>query len=237
MSYIVPAISSCLFLIGSIIHIYARHADKERLSWITKPMLMPLLLVTFLTMVVATHRTIPRIWLIVAALLLYTGGDILLLFPDKPKATLFVIGMGSFMAGHICYMAWFLTFAGWNSLAWPVMGIVAVLTLGTLIPFCKKILSSDKPEAPYLCAYGVLMGCYCVCIASTWSRGSFLGTLVALAGAAVFSLSDSIIAMDKIDNHIAGDDVIMTTYILANVLLLAGVWLLTQAPTAVYMVL
>ncbi len=54
---------------------------------------------------------------------------------------------------------------------------------------------------------------------------------MALAGAACFMVSDSIIASDRIGRAVAGEATIMVTYIIANILLLAGVWILTRTPT------
>lgn len=233
MSYIIPVISASLFLACSIVHIHARHVGKARLAFFTKPLLMPLLLATFLTALAAAGGDIPRIWILITTLLLYMAGDIFLLFPQKDEETppLFLIGMGAFMVGHIGYMAWFLTFTGWNSLDWQAMGIVSVVIMTILVPFCKKVLASKLPQAPGLCAYAILIGVFGVCIASSWGSGPVAGTVIALAGAAFYSLSDSLIAMDKIGKHVAGDDAIMATYLLANVLLLTGVWILTRTPT------
>lgn len=236
MSYAVPAILACLFLASSIAHVYARHVGKNKLAFCTKPLLMPLLLATFLTAASAVGGTVPRIWFLVFALTFYTAGDIFLALPDEKRPVLFLIGMVAFMLGHICYATWFLTFSGWNTLAWRAMAIVSIVAMALLVFFCKKVLSSKTRQAPWLCAYGVLMGVFSVCIVSSWGTGPVAGTLIALAGTAFYMLSDSFIAMDKVSFHIAGDDVIMTTYLLANVLLLAGVWILTRTPT-VYVVL
>ncbi len=236
MSHAVPVILASLFLASSITHVSARHTGKTKVAFFTKPLLMPLLLAAFLTAVSTTGGIVPRIWILALALGLYTAGDIFLLLPDDATPVPFLIGMGAFMAGHICYMTWFLAFSGWNTLAWQSMAIVSVVVMALLVPFCRKVLSSGKPQAPALCAYGILLGVFCVCVASSWGTGPASGTIVALAGTAFYSLSDSFIAMDKISLHVAGDDAIMTTYLLANVLLLAGVWILTRTPT-IYVVL
>ncbi|MDY4610072.1 MAG: lysoplasmalogenase [Sphaerochaetaceae bacterium] len=236
MSYAMPAISAGLFLASSIAHVYARHVGKNKLAFFTKPLLMPLLLATFLTAVSSIGETVPRIQMLVIALTLYTAGDIFLALPDEKRPALFLIGMAAFMAGHICYATWFLTFSGWNTLAWQAMAIVSIVVMALLVIFCRKVLSSKTRQAPWLCAYGVLMGVFSVCVASSWGTGPIAGTIVALAGTASYTLSDSFIAMDKVSFHVAGDDIIMTTYLLANILLLAGVWILTRTPT-VYVLL
>lgn len=63
---------------------------------IAKPLLMPLLVAYVITL------RAPK--LLIAALLFGWGGDLALLF-DADVA--FLIGMGSFAAGHVCYLALF----------------------------------------------------------------------------------------------------------------------------------
>ncbi|MFA6689817.1 MAG: lysoplasmalogenase family protein [Sphaerochaetaceae bacterium] len=232
MPYAVPTIAAVLFLVVSVVHVLTKFRKGGRqLAFITKLLLMPLLLTTFLTAVSAAGGEVPHVPLIVLALVCYTAGDILLALQDDAQSRKFLAGMGSFMAGHICYMVWFLTFAQWRSLAWQAMGIVALCAMAVLFVFCRKIAASGEPHGPGMCAYAALLGVFSVCIAASWGAGPVPGTIVALAGAACFMVSDSIIASDRIGRAVAGEATIMVTYIIANILLLAGVWILTRTPT------
>lgn len=81
------------FLVASAVDLVGVLADVRLAHLVAKPLLMPLLAGY------AAARRGPR--LLVAALLLGWGGDTFLL-PDADAA--FLIGMGCFAAGHVCYL-------------------------------------------------------------------------------------------------------------------------------------
>lgn len=81
------------FLVASAVDLVGVLADVRLAHLVAKPLLMPLLAGY------AAARRGPR--LLVAALLFGWGGDTFLL-PDADAA--FLIGMGCFAAGHVCYL-------------------------------------------------------------------------------------------------------------------------------------
>ncbi|MFJ8307425.1 MULTISPECIES: lysoplasmalogenase [unclassified Streptomyces] len=135
---------------------------------LAKPLLMPLL---------AGHvsaRGGPR--LLVAALLCGWGGDVFLLSDADPA---FLLGMGSFAAGHVCYLMLFgrgRTHPGLGA----AYGIALVATVAALWP--------DLPAALRIPVAG-----YSLLLTAMAYRSSRLGPLVGLGGA-LFLLSDTLIA-------------------------------------------
>ncbi|MEU9705414.1 lysoplasmalogenase [Streptomyces sp. NPDC047981] len=170
---------------------------------IAKPLLMPLLAAY------AATRGAPR--LLIVALLFGWGGDVFLLL-DADWA--FLVGMGSFAAGHVCYLALF----GRRRTSVPLGGVYAVALVGTVV-----LLWPDLPADLRIPVAG-----YSLLLAAMAYRSSALG-LTAGAGGALFLLSDTLIATGIAEwpQLPAPDFWIMATYIAAQYLLTTGV--LTQA--------
>ncbi|MEU5220539.1 lysoplasmalogenase [Streptomyces sp. NPDC020807] len=166
---------------------------------LAKPLLMTLLAAY------AATRGAPK--LLTAALLFGWGGDVLLLL-DADWA--FLVGMGSFAAGHVCYLALFGRRSTSTFLGLVYLGALTT-TLASLVP--------DLPSDLRIPVAG-----YSLLLAATACKSSSLGRLAGLGGA-LFLLSDTLIA-----TGIAGwpqlpvpDFWVMLTYIGAQYLLTTGV--------------
>ncbi|QNE78139.1 lysoplasmalogenase [Streptomyces finlayi] len=187
------------FLVATAIDLAGVLADIPLAHLVAKPLLMPLLAAY------AVARRGPR--LLVAALLFGWGGDTLLL-ADQDIA--FLLGMGSFALGHVCYLRLFGRARGSVSAA---VGYAVVLT-GFLV-----LIWSDLPadlRIP-LTGYSLLL------TAMAW-RAGVLGRYAAVGGA-LFLLSDALIATGIADwpQLPAPDFWVMLTYIAAQYLLTTGV--------------
>ncbi|WP_438294541.1 lysoplasmalogenase [Streptomyces sp. HUAS TT7] len=162
---------------------------------LAKPLLMPLL---------AGHvyaRGGPR--LLIAALLCGWGGDVFLL---SGADAAFLLGMGCFAAGHVCYLVLFgrgRTHAGLGA----AYGIALVGTVAALWP--------DLPGGLRVPVAG-----YSLLLTAMAYRSSRLGPLVGLGGA-LFLLSDTLIATGVADwpQPPRPDFCIMLTYLAAQALL------------------
>ncbi|MGW9372364.1 lysoplasmalogenase [Streptomyces xanthophaeus] len=166
---------------------------------IAKPLLMPLLVAH----VVA--RGAPR--LLTAALLFGWGGDLALLF-DAEAA--FLIGMGSFAAGHVCYLVLF----GRRRTSPLLAGGYALALVATV-----TLLWGDLPADLRIPVAG-----YSLLLTAMALRSSALG-LRAGAGGALFLLSDTLIATGVAEwpQLPRPDFWIMATYLAAQYLLATGV--------------
>ncbi|MFJ4961928.1 YhhN-like protein [Streptomyces sp. ADI96-02] len=166
---------------------------------VAKPLLMPLLAGY------AAVRGAPR--LLVAALLFGWGGDVLLLLDSDPA---FLLGMGSFAAGHLCY----LLLSGRGRAPLPAAaGYVLVLSVFLVL------IWPDLPgelRVP-LAGYSLLL------TAMAWRAGA-LGVRAAVGGG-LFLLSDALIATGIAEwpSLPAPGFWVMLTYIAAQGLLTAGV--------------
>ncbi|MFF4365696.1 lysoplasmalogenase [Streptomyces sp. NPDC001594] len=170
---------------------------------VAKPLLMPLLVGYVLTL------RAPR--LLVAALLFGWGGDLALLFDAEPA---FLVGMGSFAAGHVCYLMLFNKHRFGRGRTSPVLGgAYAVALVGTV-----ALLWPDLPAGLRIPVAG-----YSLLLASMAYRSSALGR-VAGVGGALFLLSDTLIATGVAEwpQLPRPDFWIMATYLAAQYLLAVG---------------
>jgi uncharacterized membrane protein YhhN len=174
---------------------------------VAKPLLMPLLALW------AALRQAPRALL--AALLFGWGGDILLLSDAEPA---FLGGMGSFAAGHVCYLVLFGRYGSRHAVPRARAGLLA-LGYGTALVATVALLWPDLPadlRVP-VAGYSVLL------TAMAYRAATRLGLFAGLGGA-LFLLSDMLIATGVADwpQLPRPDFWIMLTYIAAQALLAGG---------------
>ena len=174
-------------------------AGAELGHQLAKPLLMPLLAAYAVT------RGAPK--LLVAALLFGWGGDVFLL-SDADWA--FLVGMGSFAGGHVCYLVLF----GRRRTS-PLLGAgYAAALVGTV-----ALLWPDLPADLRIPVAG-----YSLLLTAMAYRSSALGRVAGLGGA-LFLLSDTLIATGVAawPQLPAPDFWVMLTYIAAQYLLTVGV--------------
>ncbi|GEB60942.1 lysoplasmalogenase [Streptomyces gardneri] len=187
------------FGLAAVVDLGSLLAGAELGHQLAKPLLMPLLAAYAVT------RGAPK--LLIAALLFGWGGDVFLL-SDADWA--FLVGMGSFAAGHVCYLVLF----GRRRTS-PLLGAgYAVALLTTIV-----LLWPDLPAELRIPVAG-----YSLLLTAMAYRASALGLLAGLGGA-LFLLSDTLIATGVAEwpQLPAPDFWVMLTYIAAQYLLTAGV--------------
>ncbi|MFJ9640397.1 lysoplasmalogenase [Streptomyces sp. NPDC101178] len=201
------------FLLAAAVDLAGVLAGLDPLHLVAKPLLMPLLAGY------AAVRGGPR--LLIAALLFGWGGDVFLL-ADNDLA--FLLGMGSFAVGHVCYLT---LFGRGRGGARTRASLAAGIAYAVVLVVFLVLIWPDLPaglRAP-LTGYSLLL------TAMAW-RAGVLGRYAA-AGGALFLLSDALIATGIAEwpRLPAPDFWVMLTYIAAQFLLAVGV--LTAARTAV----
>ncbi|MER6095740.1 lysoplasmalogenase [Streptomyces sp. NPDC001728] len=186
------------FGLAAAVDLVSLLAGAELGHQIAKPLLMPLL--------AAYAVTLGAPKLLTAALLFGWGGDLFLL-SDADWA--FLVGMGSFAAGHVCYLVLF----GRRRTS-PQLGVLyAVALAGTLV-----LLWPDLPAD-----LRIPVAAYSLLLAAMAYRASALGLLAGVGGA-LFLLSDTLIATGVAEwpQLPAPDFWVMLTYIAAQYLLTTG---------------
>lgn len=191
------------FAVAALGDLTALLAGSDAAHTVFKPLLMPLLAGYVLTV------KGPR--LLTVALLFGWGGDTLLLFDADPA---FLAGMGSFAAGHVCYLTLFKRHGTPRA-----RGAWLVAAYATALIATVALLWPDLPAD----MRGPVAG-YSLLLAAMAFGATRLG-LTAAAGGALFLLSDTLIATGVAEWPQAPrpDFWIMLTYIAAQFLLVRGV--------------
>lgn len=178
-------------LISGLVFIYGLHIDSTALRLLTKG--LPVIALIFWL------RSAPqgeyRRWISIG-LLFSLGGDILLDIPETQLANQFVLGLGSFLIGHLAYVVAYTSDT--RKLA-PMALLIALACGGSMF----WVLNS-KPEGlgPLL----IPVALYALTItAMLWRALARLGVdgiprnsaLLAAAGALLFVISDSMIGINR----------------------------------------
>ena len=185
------------------------------MRWISKPLLIPLLMLFFVTSVKMKIGT--QFYLILAALFLSWCGDVLL------QANLFIPGLVSFLLAHVCYIIYFKK-AGNNKkgllqmqplLAIPVL-LYVVLLLVFLFPHLHEL------KIPIL-VYSITIGVMLLIAMNTRQQLNHTASFLFIYGALFFVLSDSLLAINLfVEKHLVMSLGVMATYATAQYLIAKG---------------
>lgn len=162
----------------------------------------------------ATNKTN---WYIIAALLFSWLGDVLLIFQEK-SSLFFMGGLSSFLLAHIFYTVYFYKLIIANNQKKKLKYIIPVLAyLSFVLPIVWSGLEGlVVPVIIYMIAIGTMV---CFALFTKEIRGS----KYFISGAILFSVSDSILAINKFYSPFAlADILIMATYIAAQYLIAKG---------------
>lgn len=213
------------YIVCTAVHLYARAKNKYKLIICTKPLLIPLLAAYYFS---ALGQQSHNQWLMICVFAFHTTGDVLLLLPEKMQQKAFPLGLLSFLVGHLFAITWFLLFPLPGTRSYLVPLIMCAIMAPIMFWFCLSFLPPKKKITKALRIYAGIMVMMELAAASTWGSGPVIGTILAMAGIAVFTISDFFIAADKVDKHIFGHVGIMSTYTIAQLLMVSGILLLQR---------
>lgn len=173
-------------LITAVLAIRAEYLPKRTQLYIFKP-LTTLLIIRLAYMDAGVAPPLYR-WLILAGLIFCLGGDVFLMLPAK----YFIVGLVSFLIGHIFYIAAFVGDGGFNlALGW----LAPLIVYGVVI---YRLLHSHlgKLRGPVI-IYVLAILTMAWQALGRWSAFGTTGALLAAAGAVLFVISDSVLALDR----------------------------------------
>ncbi len=210
-----------LFICDSVVHVIGVGKENQKIIYATKPLLMPLLALYY---AFASYALNSFNWLIVVALLFGCGGDTFLML--KGKETYFLLGMASFLLGHVFYIIVFLLSIGPNLifiLLAPILLIPSILILLKTFPVFKDTLGDFKiPVYVYMV---VIMLMHFTAILRVSINGLICTRFFFVyIGSILFIFSDSYIAVNEFsEKKIKNVKIlIMSTYILAQFCITLG---------------
>lgn len=213
--WIIPC---CFLAVAAIVNFIGCGIDRTLASMV-KPALLPLLTATTLAWLTCRTFDSRKAGLLVAAQLLGCAGDIFLI---SDTFIPFACGMGSFLAGHVCYMC---LFGGdsWKGLGWKTW-VPSLIVMAALVAGLVAAIGIKGALLGPMAVYG--MGLMMLIFSGAAGLVRFGGKTwwLILCGALLFTFSDSLIAMGSFDvlPFKGRGVVIMVTYIAAQSLLAAG---------------
>ncbi len=169
--------------LSAIVNWWSVATGRRLVETFTKPATLLLLIATALVIDPATPSV--RIWFVLG-LVLSLAGDVFLLLDTR----LFVAGLASFLAAHIAYIAGLLVLG--TDIAAVMIGVVfVVLAIGlTGRHIYRGAARTDPKLAIPVATYIVVISAMLVAAIGTVS-------LVAVGGAALFYLSDTILGWNR----------------------------------------
>jgi len=191
------------------------------LTHYTKPMLMPLLItwvfVSQKSKAYPTPKNKKLYLLLIIGLFFGWAGDIILMF-SHPMS--FPAGIAAFLTNHIFYILLFTGLAQ-NT---PIRALpVAVIAL-YVIAFCAMLWPSLGMLKIPVIIYGVVIGTMLLVALSLKKLPKPACKIKIVTGAALFVLSDSILALHRFGFTVKfADSIIMLTYGLAQFMIVKGV--------------
>ena len=207
-----------LFFLLLIADITGIELDNLVLQYITKPLLMPVLAVYFLSQTVrSSHRL--ELW-ILGALFFSWAGDVLLMFQDKIP-DFFLFGLAAFLVAHIFYIVFFHRVRVLEGIRGRLILLLPVVLYyaGLIIWLSPYLGDMSLPVRIYgiVISFMLMMALHML-----YSRNKKAGSLL-VAGAVLFVISDSVLAINKFYQPFdKAGHVIMLTYGLAQVWIVKG---------------
>jgi len=209
-----------LFIITAIVHLFGEFTGISILSVVTKPLIVP-----FLVGYYVAGSDYPRSRLLMIALFACWFGDVALMFVEI-QAAWFMAGLGLFLVGHIFYIITYRqhrsesTENGLLTVQKIRFSLPVVLAGTGLVVVLFPVLGGLQfPVLIYATAIIVMVMNAIFRFGRTNSKSFWL----VLAGAVLFMISDSLLAINKFLGTIEmGGVLIMLTYISAQYLIVEG---------------
>lgn len=182
-----------VLMIGAILwDWYEVRKKNNKLRYISKPLSVSLIIILFVTQV---NSLATPVWIFLVGLLLGLTGDILLLFYTD---TWFILGLSSFLLGHIAYIIGFFSF-GVTELIWSAT-LLLLPVIGVIVWILRELLPHTEKEMKVaVISYGIVIGTMlystlCLMLKPPWDTTA---TILAIIGASLFVTSDMLLAKWK----------------------------------------
>jgi uncharacterized membrane protein YhhN len=209
---------SVLYFLIAVLFMMTSHQESWVPGFILKSLIIPVLIVLFLTNVKIKGNRLHK--LILAGLFFSWVGDVLLEVPVE-YGDFFVPGLLGFMLAQAMYLTVFFTAPGPNIIKKkPLLAAPALAYGAVLVYFLSPGLGAMK--IPVLIYATVILTMLCGAI-NRYEKTNRLSYWLVLAGATLFVLSDSGIAFSKFIHPFRGSSLfIMSTYVVAQYLIVVG---------------
>ena len=210
-----------LFFVFTIIEIFGEFKDNEKLIFITKPLLMPLLILFYIFGVIDASSITRIDWFIVIALIGGCAGDIFLLLEDQDKW--FLYGMGAYLVNQIFYIMSFLLsitdYTVFNVWGLVLLGPAILIMIFILPRFINKTGDMKGPVLVYMAVILIMH------ISALLRIAQFQGLafILVFIGSISYIFSDASLAVNKWAGEFTNARfIITTTYVMAQFYITLG---------------
>lgn len=207
-----------LFVVVLLVDLAAIYFKNESLRFVTKPLLMPLLVTYFVSAVRSFPSSLKK-WIILALAFSWLG-DLLLMF-ESANSNFFIFGLVAFLIAHVFYIVLFDQLRVKEKIKqslFPLLPIAIyyILLMSLLQPYLGNM---QKPVS----VYGLVISIMLSFAVDLWRSKDREASLFIILGALLFISSDSLLAINKFYQsfELAGI-AIMFTYGLAQLLITLG---------------
>jgi len=209
-----------LFIADAITDLLSDHFQWNEIRYVTKPLLTIILFIYCLNEVKEKNKFV---FLLLSALIFSCLGDVFLLF-EKSAPYWFIFSLISFLLAHIFYILLFLQIKKQNQPHKKLNWVITLLITGyTTFLFLLLKPSLADLKMPVLIYASVLSIMLLSSVHAFDLPKQQFGKLCA-AGALLFLISDSLLAINKFHKPFAGAGfIVMCTYIAAQLLIVLGV--------------
>lgn len=205
-------------VISALITIRTAYSPARRWFYLFKPLTTVLILVAAL--LTPAFRSSPCAPLTAVGLGFSLAGDIFLMLSDKR----FIWGLASFLAAHLCYIVAFTSRTGFREPLWISLPFLAA----TILVVSLVASRAGHMRWPAI-VYSVVIMAMAWRACAAWVVLGNSPTLLALMGAALFVVSDTLLGVNRfIRQFRLSQVVVLGTYYAAQALIAASVWPISQ---------
>lgn len=207
-----------IFFMLLLVNIIGGQTENALLLYISKPLLMPLLALFFLSNTSGAESGLKK-WVLLA-LFFSWAGDVLLMFQEK-SPDFFLFGLTAFLLAHVFYIIFFHSIRVREGIKGKIFFVllVAVYYAG-LIGFLSPHLGEMKMP---VVIYGLIISFMLILALHMLHSRNRHAAQMLVAGAVLFVVSDSLLAVNKFYQPFSFADVaVMLTYGLAQYLIADG---------------
>jgi uncharacterized membrane protein YhhN len=212
-------IISLIYFLSCIIHLILQTQGAYLPSLAAKAIIIPLLMVFLISNNV--NRKSRENLLIFGGLFFSWTGDVILELPEQNPG-IFIAGLSSFLIAHVMYSILFLSTPGENSLLNKRFYLIlpVVIYEGILVTLLYRDMGNMRiPVIVYSIIIMTMLSAAINRIDKVNTRSYYM----VLAGAILFVISDSAIALNKLSIEIRHSSIlIMSTYVAAQYLIVLG---------------
>jgi uncharacterized membrane protein YhhN len=207
------------YSVNLLAHMFAIAADWEWLQFVTKPMLMILLLVFFVSAAPKNARI--RNW--ISAALFFSGlGDIFLLNEGEK---FFIAGLTSFLLAHASYIVFFLLVRAKrvDSKPWNIIILILLAAYAGIFYFFLAPHLDNPLKLPVF-VYALIIASMLATCFHAFGKQQKMMAIWCITGAVLFILSDSLLSINTfIQPFQSASLLIMITYATAQFAIVYGV--------------